>query len=59
MQLLNSPSSSLLQTKSSALIQRKSTVRPQLSMIWTIELDGSCQRLVARWVTQDQNATSS
>lgn len=27
--------------------------RPKLSMIWVKESDGTRQRLVARWVTQD------
>lgn len=35
-----------------SLIQNKNN-RPKLAMIWAKESDGVCQRLVARWVTQD------
>lgn len=58
MQLLNSlnSSTSLLESEKGAetsLLQNSRTTQAKLSMIWVKESDGICQRLIARWVTQD------
>ncbi len=40
-------------SEKNCLIKNTKTTRYKLSMIWVKESDGSRQRLIARWVTQD------